>query len=484
MRLPEGVLVEHRNSAFAERGWHWSEVDDGLVIAMPIYCARRVSLSVARGEIQSFSQQHFPLVIDDLRLFSPPSDTRLRAQVRRTAGGWVDLWPEWFRKNSEVSVGAMQWEVAVARSEAPTVAQRRSDNGSRARLAAGASELPGEVFDPETMEIYTAAAPAKVTPELSVSPRKSLGFILITVVSLLAITGGSALAWSPVTLWARFLGGAVAAALVVVAGLWATGDRQFWWARAGVIAVMFVFGALVGAGAAMLSTHIDTVVKSFLIALVVCVVYFGWVHLVVLHRGIRGIWSIPLLSLIAAVSAVLGRSAVAVWLGDFGVPSENVAVPGWFHLLAAGYVGGALVGVVILLGSLCGWARYYGAGAGGLMTMAQAFLGVLLIALLWGLSTFTALALLLSDVIGGWEQDLVESKTPTVTAEFLYAGCVIRPDGAVERVAVLEGADGAGWTMEVTEGKGETPALGPAKPAPADGSEILRADGEDERCRS
>lgn len=322
VRLPVGVLDEHRDSAFKEHGWHWSDVGDGVLIAMPLYCARPVSLSVARGEILNFSQRHFPLEVDDLRLFSPPSDTRLRAQVRRVTGGWVDLWPTWIRSNPEVLVGAMHWEVAVPRSDAQSLAQRQNDHRTRARLAAGASELPGEKFTPRTMAIYTAAAPALVTPDLGAAPGKTLGYFALMVLFLLTILGGGGLAWSPIPLWARLAGGIAAAGCLIVAGLWATGDRRSWLVRIGVIAVMLVLGGALGAGGALLATKIEFVAVSLLIALAVCVVYFGWVHLAVLHRGVRVLWSIPVLSLIAAISAVLGRSAVAIWLGALGVPSE------------------------------------------------------------------------------------------------------------------------------------------------------------------
>lgn len=483
VRIPVGVLKEHRDSAFEEHGWHWSEVDDGVLIAMPLYCARPVSLSVARGEILNFSQRHFPLEVDDLRLFSPPSDTRLRAQIRRTTGGWVDLWPRWIRKNSEIPVGSMHWEVAVPRSEAQSLERRRSDHTARARLAAGASELPGEKFDPRTMAIYTPAAPAQVTPDLGAAPRKTLGFSTLMVLFLLIILVGSSLAWSSAPpWWLRLVGGIAAAVCLVVGGRWATGDRRSRLVRLGAIAVMLVFGAALGFGGALLAKQIEVVVVSLLIALVVCVVYFGWVHLAVLHRGVRVLWSIPVLSLTAAISAVLGRSAVAIWLGDLGVPSEGVAVPGWFQFLAAAAVAGSIAGVVILLGSLCGWARYYGAGSGGLMVKAQAFLGVLLIALLWGLSTFAALVSLLGGVASGWETDLVEGRTPLFTSEFLYVGCVVEHDGAAERLIVLEGVGGESWTMEIVEEEDESSALGPAAPAPSGDVEVVRAGGEDGRC--
>src|SRR5699024_4607801 len=166
----------------------------------------------------------------------------------------------------------------------------------------------------------------------------------------------------------------------------------------------------------------ELVEVSLLAALAVCVLYFGWVHLIVLHHGARMLWSIPLLSLVAAISALLDRSAVAFWPGVLGVPSETVAAPVWFPLLFAAYVAGATAGVIILLGALCGWARYYGVGAGGLMVKAQAFLGVLRIALLWGVSTLGALVALLGGVATGWEKDLVEGRTPMFTSEFLYVG--------------------------------------------------------------
>ncbi len=296
VRIPAGVLEEHRDSAFEEHGWHWSEVDDGVLIAMPLYCARPVSLSVARGEILNFSQRHFPLEVDDLRLFSPPSDTRLRAQVRRTTGGWVDLWPRWIRKNSEIPVGSMHWEVAVPRSEAQSLEQRRSDHTARAGLAAGASELPGEKFDPQSMAIYTPAAPARVTPDLGAAPGKTLGFFALMALFLFVILGGGSLVWSPVPLWARLVGGIAAAGCLIVGGLWATGDRRSWLVRIGVIAVMLVFGAVLGAGGALLATRIEFVATSLLIALAVCAVYFGWVHLAVLHRGVRVLWSIRLIA--------------------------------------------------------------------------------------------------------------------------------------------------------------------------------------------
>lgn len=482
VRLPVGVLDEHRDSAFKEHGWHWSEVGDGVLIAMPLYCARPVSLSVARGEILNFSQRHFPLEVDDLRLFSPPSDTRLRAQVRRTTGGWVDLWPRWIRRNSEIPVGAMHWEVAVPRSDAQSLEQRRSDHTTRARFAAGASGLPGEKFDPETMAIYTAASPARVTPDLSAAPGKSLGFFALIALFLLVILVGSSLAWTPVPLWARLIGGIAAAGCLGVGGLWVTGDRRSRLVRLGAIAVALVLGAALGAGGALLATQIEFVALSLAIALAVCVVYFGWVHLAVLHRGVRVLWSIPVLSLTAAISAVLGRSAVAIWLGALGIPSERVAVPGWFQFLAAAYVAGSIAGVIILLGAVCGWARYYGAGSGGLMVKAQAFLGVLLIALLWGLSTFAALVSLLGGLASGWEADLVDGRTPMFTAEFLYVGCVVEPDGVIEKAIVLEGTDGESWTMEIVGEEDGTHTLGPAAPAPSDDVEVVRAGGEDERC--
>lgn len=482
VRVPAGVLGAHRDRAFEEHGWHWSEVDDGVLIAMPLYCARRASLSVARGEILNFSQRHFPLEVDDLRLFSPPSDTRLRAQVRRTTGGWVDLWPTWIRENSEILVGAMQWEVAVPRSEAQSLEQRRSDHNARARRAAGASQLPGEKFDQGTMALYTTTAPARVVPDLSAAPGKALGFFALVVLFLLAVVGGGSLAWSAVPLWAKLVGGGVAAVCVIFGGLWATGDRRSWLVRIGVVIVMLVFGAALGAMGALLATQIELVAVSLLVALTVCVLYFGWVHLIVLHRGARVLWSIPVLSLAAAISALLGRSAVAIWLGALGVPSEKIAVPSWFQFLAAGYVAGSIAGVVVLLGALCGWARYYGAGAGGLMVRAQAFLGVLLIALLWGVSTLGALVALLGGVATGWEKDLVEGRTPMFTSEFLYVGCVVEPDGVVESAVILEGTGGESWTMEVVGEDGGPRTLGPAEPVPSGDAEIVRAGGEDERC--
>jgi len=482
VRLPAGILDAHRDRAFEEHGWHWTEADDGVLIAMPLYCARRASLSVARGEILNFSQRHFPLEVDDLRLFSPPSDTRLRVQIRRTAGGWVDLWPKWIRENSDILVGAMQWEVSVPRSEAQSLGQRRNDHNARASFAAGASQLPGEEFDQRTMALYTTAAPARVVPDLSAAPGRALGFFALVVLFLLAVVGGGSLAWSVAPLWARALGGGAAAVCVIFGGLWATGDRRSWLVRIGVVTVMLVFGAAVGAGGALLAAQIELVAVSLLAALAVCVLYFGWVHLIVLHHGARLLWSIPVLSLVAAISALLGRSAVAIWLGALGVPSEKIAVPGWFQFLVAGYVAGAIAGVIILLGALCGWARYYGVGAGGLMVKAQAFLGVLLIALLWGVSTLGALVALLGGVATGWEKDLVEGRTPMFTSEFLYVGCVVEPDGTAESAVILEGTGGENWTMEVV-GKGDGPrTLGPAVPAPSGDTEIVRAGGEDERC--
>ena len=127
-------------------------------------------------------------------------------------------------------------------------------------------------------------------------------------------------------------------------------------------------------------------------------------------------------------------------------------------------------------------ARYYGAGAGGLMVRAQAFLGVLLIALLWGVSTLGALVALLGGVATGWEKDLVEGRTPMFTSEFLYVGCVVEPDGVVESAVILEGTGGESWTMEVVGEDGGPRTLGPAEPVPSGDAEIVRAGGEDERC--
>ncbi|MGP5127618.1 hypothetical protein ACTXKL_13860 [Brachybacterium tyrofermentans] len=483
VRLPAGVLAEHRDSAFKEHGWHWSKVGEGYIIAMPLYCARPVALSVARGEILNFSQRHFPLEVDDLRLFSPPSDSRLRAQVRRTAGGWVDLWPKRIRENKDLPIGAMHWEVAVPRSDAKSLGDRRSDHEMRARLAAGVSELPGEKFDLRKMAIYTSAEPARVVPELGAAPWKSLGFLALLVLFLLVILGGSSLVWSPVPLWTRLLGGGTAAGCLIVGGMWSTANRRSWLVRLGVIALLLVFGALLGVFGALLATKIKFVVVALPAALAVCGVYFGWVHLSALHRGVRVLWSIPVLSVTAAVSAVLGRSAVAIWLGALGVPSERIAVPGWFQFLAAAAVAISILGVAVVLGALCGWARYYGAGAGGLMAKAQAFLGVLLIALLWGLSTFAALGSLLGGVASGWESNLVDGRTPMFTSEFLYSGCLVEPDGVVEQVVVLEGSGAERWTMTVEEGEDGARTLGQATPVRSGDVDLVRTGSEDGRCK-
>lgn len=116
------------------------------------------------------------------------------------------------------------------------------------------------------------------------------------------------------------------------------------------------------------------------------------------------------------------------------------------------------------------------------MVRAEAFLGVLLIALLWGASTFAVLVTLLDGVASGWEADLVEGRTPLFTSEFLYVGCVVEPDGAAERIVVLEGAGGESWTMEVVGEEGGPRTLGPAAPAPSSDVEVIRDGGEDERC--
>ncbi|MBP2410198.1 hypothetical protein [Brachybacterium fresconis] len=452
------------------------------MIAMPLYCARAAAISVARGEISAFAQRHFPLIVDELRLFVPAHDTRVRTVITRTSGGWVDLWPKWFRQNPDMKLEASQWEVSVERSDADSVADRRAAHEKQANQAAIASELPGTAFDAETMGVFTAAEPSKVVPEPSTAPWRSIGFMALVVVALLVAVGSGALPWLPVTTWVRWVGGGVAVLASVTAALWITGDRLSRWVRAFSVLIALFFCATLGFASSILVSQIASYWLTIPIAIAIIGIYFGWVHLYALHPGVRGLWSMPAISLLAAASAVIGQSSVALWLGSLGIPSAKVAVPGWFHLIVAVATAGVFVTVIVLVGSLCGWARYVGVGGGSLMERAQAFLGVLFVTLMWLLLTVATTLLTSSTAIGSWYAKLDEGGTPMLTAEFFYSGCIVDSGGDLERAVILEGVEGGAWKVAFSEGETETPVASATR-IDAERFTVLRAGDADARCR-
>lgn len=461
VRVPESIPTEHAQSAFEARGWRATTIgqvhlEEGnflsYIVAIPLYCAKRVALSVARSEIQDFSQGNVPLDIDELKLVTRAPGRRRRVVVGRTSGSWIGLLSERLRTSSEFNLEPVYWELGVSRERVTTsvpgegnvpssergairkgLVEKREVEEEKARRLLKESKLPGDPFDAATMKVTTRAEPKEVEEE-AWPPGEEISYFkraAAVVVGFLAAVVFSAACWflvleTDVWLGWVFPSAAVAVVLPVLGGLWMTGDRTPPIRLLGALGLTFAFLILGGLVWHAVGTLRQAAVTWWFMPVFVGVFLLipGLVHLVVLHPRVRTWWSIPMLSLTAAAAAVVTQPYIAIWTSSWGLPSDALNIPSWFSLFVAAYLGFFLVMALVALAGLFGWASYFGLSSGPLVFKGFMYFVASLVVVLWVTTAIHVAMSHTNSVVQSWWERAQQHTTPALTGDFTYRACL------------------------------------------------------------
>lgn len=440
VRVPVGIQAQHAQSAFAEKGWYTQPNGDGYVVSIPLYCAKVVALQEARSELASFSQRHAPLIVDELRVLEPVPDDRRQLYVARTAEGWVGLLPHRLRRSREAPPGLRNWVVAVERDRNQNLMRRRAVETKRAREVLRKSALPGQPYDPREMVIASSAEPQVTHPRPWIAPWPYLRSLWGIVLAILASLAGAVVAWSDMPAAARVVGGILAAVLSVIFVRWLTGDRLSTSVRIGSIVLGLLVTFILGFVLSDFPLGWPFVMSVGSAAGLLIVAAVGWAHLITRHPGVRGLFSIPLVTLLAAGAAAIAQFLIAVGANSLGLSSESITVPAWFRLLVALYVFLWFGAFVALIGGIVGWATYFGVSSGTTVTRTMMYLMGALLAGFVALSLFGISMVQAHSIATGWRSQLQNGQTPSVISDFVYRACVEPAPGLtdVEGTAVPE----------------------------------------------
>ncbi|MCG7311186.1 hypothetical protein [Brachybacterium sp. ACRRE] len=484
--VSSNLSEEYVEGLFDWRGWHhFAREDCDYILAIPVYSAKSAALSVARSELADFNRQELPLTVDELRLVEPLTDHRRIVSINRAKGGWGNLFPKKWRRSAEMSLQPLNWEIAVPRSVNPALLRRRAEERKAAQEQLKTAHLPGEEYDPVTMSISSRAEPVRTVENPWEEPKRYLGFILLVVLGALVSFGGSVLAWMPTELPFRIAGGLISTVIVAIFARWASGDRLNRGLRiAGGLAAWLIAAAVGLPFRIFIEEFGDELVGALKVmaGTGACVVFLaGLVHLVAINPEVKKVWSLTTLTALVALVATGAQYYAAAWIGAFGVPSDDVAIPGWFRIYVAGYFLVWLTGGLVSLGGTFGWVRYFGVRGGGFFSESVLKVAAGFFAVLWILLALAAAIGSSQDLVADWGKELSGGETPPETAEFLYAACKYPADGSGEgeRIVVLQGKDGNAWIVESKDS--QVVSNNPEK-IDFDKYAVLRSGGQDSMC--
>ncbi|QOR69554.1 hypothetical protein IM660_12795 [Ruania alkalisoli] len=408
IRVPESTMIEHTDVALAERGWTFVSHNRERTVALPLYCARSAAMSVARSELDEFSAQRAPVIVDEIRLVEPGQDRRRRVAVAHTRRTWVNLIPRRWRESGDVAWDPAQWHVWVKRNDSDDAGNRRDVIDRRAHRSLAASELPGGPFDPAVMVTTTPQTePRKVVRDPWEHPWRSIGFVLSFVTATLLIVAGFVLPWLDLAWWMKVPGVSIAAAGVVAMVLWTTWDRRSRLLRAGYALCWIAVAAVLGLCLDVLFTEasrsdpgaLDTNRWSILVRILpwlaaAIATVMGWVHLFRLNSRWTKLLSLPALAALAAIAAWVAELLIVDGMSVFGLTSADVGEPA-FRALATADTLMRLGALGAICGGVWGWLRYYGFDSGDRISLGRLMLTILLSIVTVALFLVLAAALLL-----------------------------------------------------------------------------------------
>ena len=344
------------------RGWMPEAIGrDRYKLAIPLYCARRVSARACREELADFSQTVVPLWVDEIRLRdSVTRDRRRVAQAHPSMERRGDALWQWLR-------GGAQWEVAVERAVGANPKERLKDEEARASRLLARTRLGGpRQLCPVRARL--AMEPAQIQGEnMSLVGRllnSSKVFLPALLVLASAVFVGSPTIQSG-WIFAAYLAGLSLAAWL---GWWTTGSHAGHprrWLGPVVGIGMFMYLAWVCSLAwqqrppAPTDGWLVALLRAGVAVLAGFLLIRGWKHLHILRPEVRSLWSFGAMSFLISASAASGSVAVWALLRAFDLRAEDLRDWQMVAVLAALGAGLFALSLVVLTGAIRGWAEYY-----------------------------------------------------------------------------------------------------------------------------
>jgi MFS family permease len=462
IRSVKGVLKSDVEREFSEEGWVFERQQDKIgvevyLVAISLYCARSVAISVTRKKLQEFSSHRSPILVDEIRLAKSTEDRRRNVVVSRHSGSWINLLPRGLRESPELSLDPLHWEVSVFRSQLDSSADRRDQELSQAKKVLAESLLPGERFTRAKMKTGTRSGPKRVPRSPWSQPWRYILFVAAWIAATVASVVGSTLIWLDIHPLARIFGLVLALGGSCTGGLWLTGDRISKGIRAVTVSLLVLIIGLYGW---ILSKNIpqnENIVYYILAAICLIIIFVGWAHLIIIYPKIKIFGSIPVLTLMGASASIFSQFLLSALGSGVGVPAEEVAIPGWFKVLSAALVFVCIGAMLFILGGVLGWLAYFGLGIGSGIDKIFTSLILVLISLVW--VTFGSMFAMSAStiVMSSLESNLESNRTPEISSEFLFRGCIKSPSsdnlGSLagwdlnRPVVIVKNKDGSSWAL-------------------------------------
>lgn len=460
----EALSRKYVEQMLDESDWYFERQQDrSYIVAIPLYCARIVALQEARDLIQDFSQRRVPMRIRELRLTKRVADKTKLVSVTRTSGNWVNLFCRKLRESPELILSPLHWQITIPRSKQGDLNTRNSQEISRTYKALRSSKLPGEIYNSKTMQIVTATEPKNVVTDPWEKPWRSILTMVLAVLLMAVILTGATIVWLDVKFLWKFVSFVVTTRILISSVLWVTGNRTNQWLRLGSILVVCVVVFFLGLVLSLTIQDLPSFSISYLFqavgnAALIIFTFFGWVHLTNIYPKVRAVWAISVISLLVAGAYAGAKMLINNGESLVKIPPETAAIPSWIELVATLYIIAWVGGALLVLGSVFGWASYFGFASASLVLRT---FGYLLALLLTAYFFLLASAIVLSkpeNLLQEWTSSIEEGTTPNFSSEFFYRACLSTPLKSEEAeampsgpLAVLESNDGGFWYWEITE---------------------------------
>ena len=463
VRITDPVAnTEHVEEGFRTEQWSYEVLaTDRYLVSVPVYSAWFAAMDVARAKILDFSDQ----VVDMEIVY-------LRAQPRRPKQSFLYRSRRVRRRNSEgtranwvtprprfgIGPGREAWPAWEMYSPHALRDHYLDHQEERFTANYGGGELKlRQISAPST-----SATLDREQPQWRAVLFSDFALAIVFAVEILTI---SVAASEFPGNFVRGVFAAVGLATALLMGVMLAGNVTGWVPK-GVSAIMPAVFFAMGTGlfwTVRLGSGNDPV---FLVAILVAVVIVarGLTHLVKIRPRVRLLASLSVLTALVAISFGGARVFVSAVAGDSGVSLSSAAVPAWVMPVAGVFLLGCLLLGAIITGSTWGWFEYAGGSTAfrkapeilaSLLVLASVMIGMMAV-----VAAMTAAERLYSD----WLNEFAEHKTPQITSDFMYRGCLFSaassgsdgdPDSGRtalgQPVVVIEGEDGPQWMWEAEE---------------------------------